>query len=385
MDCEGKHCSNQHLYLGEEWAPQDGLTGENYPYKYKNGKPFIPYAFYGNSDGGQFWDLAGRRGARAGALNMIALSTFGLRSAFGAAVPPIFCVDLVKPAGNQRGLQQGTQLGDPGSSDSLAVVPGSMLFLQSSPDGKNPQIQVAQTSANLQALQQYIAGYAASQLANQGLASDQVLNTSQANPTSAGALAITASAKRQIAAMVAPYFRRCDLAAVKMAAALARIGGVADWPEDGWSISYSQIPLSPQEQQAIRDEETHEKGLGLVSTVDLWLRRHPGQTRAEAVAHLLRVQAEEAALSAGLSGAPETPEAGKMEPPEDTSEASQEVTGEMPEEDDTSEEIEDEAVSEAQEELQAILDALSYDGEADISAIRASVENIRDSLAKIHG
>ena len=53
-------------------------------------------------------------------------------------------------------------------------------------------------------------------------------------------------------------------------------------------------------------------------------------------------------------------------------------------EDDTSEEVEDEAVSEVQEELQAILDALSYDGEADIPAIRASVENIKDSLAKIH-
>ena len=52
---------------------------------------------------------------------------------------------------------------------------------------------------------------------------------------------------------------------------------------------------------------------------------------------------------------------------------------------DTSEEIEDEAVAEVQEELQAILDALSYDGETDIPAIRASVENIRDSLAKIHG
>ena len=140
-------------------------------------------------------------------------------------------------------------------------------------------------------------------------------STNQANPTSAGALAITASAKRQIAAMVAPYFRRCDLIAVRMVAALARIGGVADWPEEGWSISYSQIPLSPQEQQAIRDEETHEKELGLVSTVDLWLRRHPGQSRAEAVAHLLRVKAEEAALSA------EAPEAPGAEPPEDTAES----------------------------------------------------------------
>ena len=160
----------------------------------------------------------------------------------------------------------------------------------------------------------------------------------------------------------------------------ARIGGVADWPEDGWSISYSQIPLSPQEQQAIREEETHEKELGLVSTVDLWLRRHPGQSRAEAVAHLQRVKAEEAALNA------EAPEAPEAEPPEDTAESEMtgEITGEMPQEDDTSEEVEDEAVAEVQEELQAILDALSYDGETDIPAIRASVENIKDSLAKIH-
>ena len=132
-----------------------------------------------------------------------------------------------------------------------------------------------------------------------------------------------------------------------------------------------------------RSEETHEKTFGLVSTVDLWLRRHPGQSRAEAIAHLRRVKAEEAALNAEV---PETPEAPEAEPPEDTAESEMtgEITGEMPQEDDTSEEVEDEAVAEVQEELQAILDALSYDGEADIPAIRASVENIKDSLAKIH-
>ena len=47
--------------------------------------------------------------------------------------------------------------------------------------------------------------------------------------------------------------------------------------------------------------------------------------------------------------------------------------------------VEDEAVAEVREELQAILDALSYEeGETDLPAIRASVENIKDSLAKIN-
>ena len=113
-------------------------------------------------------------------------------------------------------------------------------------------------------------------------------------------------------------------------------------------------------------------------------RSHPGQSREEAIAHLRRVKAEEAALNAET---PETPNAAEAEPPEDTaeSETTGEITGEMPMEDDTSEEIEDEAVSEVREELQAILDALSYEeGETDLPAIRASVENIKDSLAKIN-
>jgi hypothetical protein len=369
MDSEGRLCSNLHLLVGADYAPADGLSGDSYPYRYADATPFIPFQFYSDADTGSLWNLSGRRGARVGALNCIVLSTYGLRAALSAAVPPMVAINLQKPAGNQRGLAQGTINGEPSSSDSIPVTPGSILFLQESPDAKgSPSVSVPQGGANLQALGQYIDGYVQGQLSRLGLAGDQVQrNTS--NPTSAGALSITQAAKRMVAAMVAPFFRRCDLAGIKKLSALARIAGVGVWPEEGWSISYQQIPLSPDEEAAQREQEDHDKGLGLVSTVDLWLRRHPGQSREEAVLHLRRVREEEALLSA-LMVAPGMPD-----------EATNET--DLPAEDDTSEEAEAEAVATVEAELVALEDLLPVDAEGveiDVPAIRASIADIRQAL-----
>jgi hypothetical protein len=296
-------------------------------------------------------------------------------------------INLQKPAGNQRGLSQGTINGEPSSSDSIPVVPGSLLFLQEAPDSKgSPSVTFPQGGNNLQALSQYIDGYVQGQLSRLGLAGDQVQrNTS--NPTSAGALSITQSAKRMVAAMVAPFFRRCDLAALKKLAALARLAGVGDWPEEGWSISYQQIPLSPDEEKAQREQETHDKDLGLISSVDLWLRRHPGQSREEAVLHLRRVREEEAALSAPVNPADlveePTSEESTGETPTGEAPTGEMPTGEMPAEDDTSEEAEAEAIAQVAEELDALDDLLPVDAEGaevDFPAIRASLANIRAAL-----
>lgn len=378
MGADGLPCSNLHLLAGDNYAPVDGLSGDAYPYRYADGTPFIPFQFYSDSDSGSLWNLSGRRGARVGALNAIVLSTYALRAAISAAVPPMVAINLQKPAGNQRGLMVGTQQGDPASSDSIPVTPGSILFLQETPDAKSsPSVSLLQGGSNLQALQVYVDGYAQGQLGRLGLAGDQVQrNTS--NPTSAGALAITQSAKRMVAAMVAPFFRRCDLAALKKLSALARLAGVGDWPEDGWSISYQQIPLSPEEEAAQRDQETHDKGLGLVSTVDLWLRRHPGQSREEAVLHLRRVREEEALLSG-----PVVPVSTVVKAAMVADDISEEASTELPADDDTSEEAEAEAIASVAAELVALEELLPVDAdgvEVDVPAIRASIADLREAL-----
>jgi hypothetical protein len=352
-------------------------------------------------------------------------------------------INLQKPSGNQRGLMMGTQNGDPSASDSIPVTPGSILFLQESADAKSsPSVTQLQGGNNLQALSHFSDGYTQGQLARLGLAGDQVQrNTS--NPTSAGALAITQSAKRMVAAMVAPFFRKCDIEAIKKISALARLAAVGDWPESGYSISYQQIPLSPDEEQAQRDQEDHDKGLGLISTVDLWLRRHPGQSREEAVLHLRRVREEDLLLSGGAptsdtkqipltatdiagivtvnearlsQGLPilnsseglltvseyqaknaaviavatqatsgtlvtEQPTPTEIDAVEQPEELPKEdsTSGELPEEDDTSEEAEAEAIGQVAEELDALDELLPVDAEAATVDLPA----IRASLANI--
>lgn len=401
LDSAGNPASNLHILVSGEYAPPGGLRGEAYPYRYKDGTPFIPYAFYKNSDSGDFWDLSGRRGARVGALNAITMSTFGLRGFFGASAPPTVAINLQKPSGNQRGLQQATNLGDPGSSESIPIVPGSMLFLQENAEAKgSPSISTIQSGANLQAMQTFLDAYTSRQFSLLGLASDQLARNS-ANPTSAASLTITASAKRMLCAMHAPYFRLCDLAAVKMVAALLRLGGIGDFPEDGWSITYSLIPLSPDEQQAIREQEDHDRAAGLLSAVDLWTSRNPGQSEEEAMAHLVRIQVQDARLKAAIDAAlkPIVPQPEPAEPPEElTAEMPEEPSAEMPAEpesseessseempmeDDTSEEAEMEAIATVAAELEALEEILPIDAEGaevDIPAIRASIADIRTAL-----
>lgn len=400
LDSAGRPASNLHILVAGEYAPPGGLRGEAYPYRYADGTPFIPYAFYKNSDSGDFWDLSGRRGARVGALNSIAISTFGLRGFFGASAPPAIAINLLKPAGNQRGLQQATNLGDPGSSESIPIVPGSMLFLQENSEAKgSPSVSMLQMGSNLQAMQNFMDAYVSRQLSLLGIASDQVSRNS-ANPTSAASLTITASAKRMLCAMHAPYFRLCDLAAIKMAAALLRLGGVGDYPEDGWSITYSLIPLSPDEQKAIRDQEDHDRAAGLLSAVDLWISRNPGQSEEEAMAHLVRIQVQDSRLKAAIAAALEAPT-----PEESTAELPEEPSVEVPEEPESSEEssemadstseempantseVDPDAIADVEEELSAMEDALPVDAdgaEVDLPALRASIANIREIL-KING
>lgn len=307
-DEDGKLCSNLHLMVNGESAPVEGLTGDAYPFRYKDGRPFIPYCFYSDCDAGSIWNLTGRRGARVGALNSIVLSTYAMRAALATACPPIISVNLQKPSGNQRGLQMGTQSGDPSASDSITVPPGAMLFLQETSDCKgSPQVTLMQTGNNLASLDNFIDRYTQSQMSRMGLGGDDVQRNS-ANPTSAGALSISRAAKRETADRVAPFFRRCDQTAIRMAAALARISGVGDWPETGWTISYQRIPLSADEAQAQREQELHDKSLGLISTVDIYLRRNPGQSRADAIAYLRRVAEEEAMIRPEPSEPPETPD-----------------------------------------------------------------------------
>ena len=273
-----------------EAAPADGLTGEAYPFRYRDGRAFLPFVFYATLDAGTVWHEMGRRGATRGALNSITYHTYVGKVAHSATGTAVIAVGLQPPAGNVSGA------GKPDSSPSISLNPGEIVFLQPREGVNVATVTQVGPGANLDVLSRYAMVYEAQQAYREGLSSDDV-SRDTANPESAAALSIKNSGKRAAAARITPHFRRRDQELVGKAAALLRLAGVAlDAPERGWSIEYRQIPIGADEQQALLDYGISQRSAGLLSTVDLYLQLHPGVSREAAVSELQRIQREEQIL-----------------------------------------------------------------------------------------
>ena len=175
-------------------------------------------------------------------------------------------------------------------------MPGTMLFTQTDPPEANGTIHQINNSGALQSLNQGVASYQESQNSRFGISFNVQRN--QANPTSAAALSISLSEKRERAEIVTPFFRSRDLRVLEIAASLAYLAGGSDWPGTGWTIEYRRIPKSPDEQAAERDQLTWEVSQGFISRVDAYLRLHPGLSREEAILRLRQVAADENQISA---------------------------------------------------------------------------------------
>jgi hypothetical protein len=64
----------------------------------------------------------------------------------------------------------------------------------------------------------------------------------------------------------------------------------------GLGIVYREITSSPDEERESREADEWEASQGLISKIDLMMRRRPGLTREQARAEILRVRAEDAEI-----------------------------------------------------------------------------------------
>ena len=271
-------------------APPEGFVGEAYPYRYADGRPFLPLVWYAAQDTGSLWHESGRRGATRGALNSILYATYTGKVAHSATGSAVVAVGIQPPTGAPSGV------GQPEPVSSVALSPGSILFLQQRPEAPQALLTEVGPGVNLDTLSRYALTYEAQQAYREGLGADDV-SRDQANPTSAAALSIRNSGKRAAATRITPHFRRRDRELIGKGAALLRLAGGPACPETGWSVEYRQIPISPDEAKQQFELLQAQQTSGLLSTVDLYLAIHPGVSREAAIAELRRVRAEEALLT----------------------------------------------------------------------------------------
>jgi hypothetical protein len=92
---------------------------------------------------------------------------------------------------------------------------------------------------------------------------------------------------------VEPLFRAADLRLVGIAAALLNAALGTSYPERGYSVVYYRIPKSPAEQKEEREGQDWEVERGYRSRVEVYQTRNPGTSRADAIAALQRVRADD--------------------------------------------------------------------------------------------
>lgn len=294
------------------FAPHEALRGDAYPWRYADGSPFIPIGWFRSIFTGALWQTYARRGAFLATLQIGDIATAIRASVRASSGQVVLSWGLSPPASIIA------QAGQQGTRQSIALNPGDMLFL--APDAAamektvTPSVHVINPAGNLQQQALYLDQVRAQIAANLGISSSSVTRAS-ANPTSAAALTISDAGRREHMALTEPLYRAADLDFLRKVAALTNLwgndpanGAVAatptpwtDVPETGYSIEYFGLPVDANAQRAEREADEFELAKGLVSPVDLWLRRNPGATREDAVRALAQVERDKREVMAAVA------------------------------------------------------------------------------------
>jgi hypothetical protein len=281
----------------EDVTDRCGVSRE-WKWTYDTGKPYIPYVFYSRMDTGKVWHSSHRRGTTRATFKLITMGTFAGRCFTDASHNTGLAINVVLPGASEVATPEATGTVP---VQVMKTTPGTIIATRSIQD-QQPAYYPIGAGANLNMLQTFLESYINNALRREGIHTE---SSSGPNPQSAGALQISAQEKRRIADRVRPMFARRDREAIAKTAALLRYHGHPSGPERGYTLEYKQIPATPEERQADRDNLTWMHEQKIVNRVDIYLGEHPGVDRKTAIRRLKALDKEEAEIAAA---APETEE-----------------------------------------------------------------------------
>jgi hypothetical protein len=290
---------------------EGALVGDDYPYRDSSGAPLLPYGFYRDSDSGCFWNHGHKRGATRGTLQSSLFATYCSKAALSASGKAVLAANL-EPMGEVVQAPQGDRATN--RMRVIRLMAGSIAY-HATRQGATPWAMEIGPGAELEMLTAFTRGYRRDLAQQWGLTASDA-ERQHANPTSGAALYISNQEKREFSGIVQEDFRDADLRTIRVAAALLNRAGRGSFPEDGYSVQYHRIPDSPAEERDKREHDDWEVENDYASPLEVYVRRHPGTTEADAEAAILKARLDKLRLdaqfraqaeAAGLIPAPPVP------------------------------------------------------------------------------
>ena len=269
-------------YLKTEQNPTGAFVGDAYPFRRTSGRPFIPYQLYHASGGGQhlFSPYEGQELVE-GSLDLSVLHQMVVHTFRDASWPQRYVVNL-EPAGIS--VVETTN----GARAETVTDPASLLQLQSPPDGDTmgqPMIGQFQAGGDPGKMEETLTNMVGRLGADSGVAPSDVQRLG-GTARSGVAISLTNQGKRKAQRKYASVFRAADERLVGICAAMSnRATGAQDgarYVEGGYRVLYHELPLSPEERKARREDAIEMLNAGLMSRVDAYRELHPGVSHEQA-------------------------------------------------------------------------------------------------------
>ena len=325
------------------------FEGDDYSWRTKDGDPALPFGWYRTADSGALWQSTVRYGAFKATLGVAVLSTYVMHAARDASGSTVIVHGLEPPATTAR------RIGSQDQTRSIHLSPGSMLFLAEREGSKGVGVTTVGPGANLQPLDLFLRAKRQQAAERFGIG-DAAAVANSSNPTSAQSMLLSHATRREAAEQSEELFRAGDMALLRACSVCLRAHGVSV-PESGYTVQYWRPDAMPQEMQARREQDEWDVANGYRSTVDVYMDRHPGTSREDAIASLARVKMDQTAI---------TREIQSMEPDE--------VAAIGVDPDDLVDSVGE--LSDAAEALQSMIDA----GEIDVDRMAQTVESISEAI-----
>ena len=283
---EDKKQDSTLLYMGAD------MSGENYPYIDSQGNPFLPYSLYHAELTGELFDTWYNAELVRGSLTSACLYTYFVHLMRDCAFPQRWVFNAVLAS-----LVSGD-----GQSPNVAVIdsdPASILpFMPINEAGEGQtQAQFGQWQAggDVEKTLEAITTFERRLATLAGINPADVQKMS-GDPRSGYAIAISRSSLREAQAQYSPSFRIADTTTIEITAKMLNAFTGTNYPETGYQIKYYELPKSPEEMKAEREDRNDLLARGLLSKIQAVMEMYPDYDRDDAIAYLEQVRRDNALI-----------------------------------------------------------------------------------------
>lgn len=283
------------------------FSGRKYPHRYTDGTPFLPLNLYhAESLGDQLWHWQQGIETVEASLDLAVGYTMLGHILKDASWPQRYVIGC-SPAGMDSDAESSHVVTDP------AVV--LRLVKDAEYDGQ-PSAGQWTAGADPEKFEAVLASLCNRIAVEAGLPASDIQKMG-GTARSGYAISLSNEGKRQAARKFAPTFKAADERLISITAAMLNRAMRTKIPERGYTVTYVDLPLSPEEMRERRANVLEMYEAGLMSRVDAYMELHPGVTKAQAKVELAEIDAERRAAGKGAwSPGGDTPAAAAGAAPE---------------------------------------------------------------------